>query len=219
LFIDFNNDGLANFNDAVGQNALRFNVAGGGNNAFGNSALFFNSSGNENTAIGDAALAFNNFSLGAFANNNTAVGGAALFNNDDGSENTVVGAFSGTEIVNGFNNTYVGNFVGTGAGDESSTIRINDLSGGNAQQCFIGGIFNNFQPRGGSVVVVTLDLADDHLGWDIVVSPEQNGGAPYRPTAPRSAPAPRSRSSAPTRPTLGKVEKLEKQRSRSNRNK
>jgi hypothetical protein len=208
LFNDFFNDGLANFNDAVGANSLRNNVDGAGNNAFGNSALFFNATGNENTAIGDAALAFNNVGLGAFANNNTAVGGAALFNNDDGSENTVVGAFSGTEIVNGFNNTYVGNFVGTGAGDESSTIRINDLSGGNAQECFIGGIFNNFQPRGGSVVVVTLDLADDHLGWDIVVSPEQPGyQAPVTPQ--RSAPAPRGRSSAPTRPTLGKVEKLE----------
>jgi hypothetical protein len=212
LFIDFFNDGIAIFNDAFGQNALRFNVAGAGNNAFGNSALFFNSAGNENTAIGDGALAFNNFSLGAFANNNTAVGGAALFNNDDGSENTVVGAFSGQNIVNGFNNTYVGNFINPGV-DESSTIRINDLSGGNAQACFIGGIFNNFQPipaHGGSasIRVVTIDLANDFLGWDLLVS-DQPGGAPAAPAAPRSAPAPRSRPTAPTRPTLGQVEKLE----------
>ena len=94
-----------------------------------------------------------------------------------------MGAGSGQEIVTGFNNTYLGNFVGTGAGDESSTIRINDLSGGNAQECFIGGIFNNFQPVGGTVVEVTLDLADDHLGWDI-------GPSQARPSVPtRSAPA------------------------------
>jgi hypothetical protein len=175
----------------MGASALFFNVDGAGNNAFGNAALFFNNAGSENTAIGDAALAFNNFSLGAFASNNTAVGGAALFNNDDGSENTVVGAFSGQEIVNGFNNTYLGNFVGTGAGDESSTIRINDLSGGNAQECFIGGIFNNFQPVGGTVVEVTLDLADDHLGWDV-------GPSQARPSVPtRSAPAQRGKPQQP----------------------
>ena len=138
------------------------------------------------------------------ANFNTAVGAAALFNNVDGSQNTVVGASSGQEILTGFNNTYLGNFVGTGAGDESSTIRINDLSGGNAQECFIGGIFNNFQPVGGTVVEVTLDLTDDHLGWD--VGPNQarpsvpSRGAPAkrgvpqpagRAPGPRDAPAPR----------------------------
>jgi hypothetical protein len=31
----------------------------------------------------------------------------------------------------------------------------------------IGGIFNNFQPVGGTVVEVTLDLANDELGWDV----------------------------------------------------
>jgi hypothetical protein len=216
LFIDFFNDGTAEFNDAFGANALRNNVAGFGNNAFGNAALFFNALGVENTAIGDVALASNGFSLGAGANNNTAVGGAAGFNCDDGSENTLVGAGVGTNIVDGFNNTYVGNFIDPGV-DESSTIRINDLSGGNAQDCYIGGIFANFQPipaHGGAATirVVTIDLANDHLGWDLLVS-GQPGGAPAAPAAPRSAPAPRSRPTAPTRPTLsgklGQVEKLE----------
>ena len=62
-----------------------------------------------------------------------------------------------------------GNFVGTDADDEDSTIRIGDLSNGNGAgslQCYIGGICNNPQPVGGSVVVVTLDLNDDHLGYD-----------------------------------------------------
>jgi hypothetical protein len=187
----FNNDGF--FNNAVGAFAMYNNVDGFGNNALGESALFFNAIGAENTAIGDVALAFNDSSGSGLANNNTAVGGAALEFNVDGSENTVVGTGSGQEIVTGFNNTYLGNFVGTGAGDESSTIRINDLSGGNAQECFIGGIFNNFQPVGGTVVEVTLDLADDHLGWDV-------GPSQARPSVPtRSAPARRG-APQPARP-------------------
>ena len=85
-------------------------------------------------------------------------------------------------MVAGFNNTYVGQLVGRGAADENDTIRIGDLSGGNSQECYIGGIYNNFQPVGGSVVEVTLDLANDHLGWDI--GPSQRGSAPGVPTRP-----------------------------------
>jgi hypothetical protein len=115
-------------------------------------------------------------------------------------------------VITGFNNTYVGDFVGTLAADESNTIRIGDLSNGNGAgslACFIGGIFNNFQPVGGSVVEVTLDLATDELGWDI--GPSQGGGAPG---APRSAPVPRGATQPHARPAMpngkvGKVEKLE----------
>ena len=104
------------------------------------------------------------------ANGNTAVGSTALFNNVDGSDNTAVGNSTGRNVITGFNNTYIGDFVGTLAGDESNTIRIGDLSNGNGAgslECYIGGIFNNFQPVGGSVVLVTLDRATDKLGWDI----------------------------------------------------
>jgi hypothetical protein len=115
-------------------------------------------------------------------------------------------------VITGFNNTYIGDFVGTLSGNESDTIRIGDLSNGNGAgslACFIGGIFNNFQPVGGSVVEVTLDLATDELGWD--VGPSQGAGAP---AAPRSAPGRRSAPAVPTRPAMpngkvGKVDKLE----------
>ena len=53
--------------------------------------------------------------------------------------------------------------------DEDGTIRIGDISNGNGAgslQCYIGGIWNNPQPVGGSVVVVTLNLDTDHLGFD-----------------------------------------------------
>jgi hypothetical protein len=88
-----------------------------------------------------------------------------------------VGTGAGPNLIAGVNNTYVGD--GTLAADESDTIRIGDLSNGNGAgslACFIGGIFANNQPRGGSVVVVTLDLSNDHLGWDVI--PDQGASAP-----------------------------------------
>ena len=212
LFNDFFGDGFpfGFFNGAVGAGALLSNVDGFGNNAFGESALFSNQNAAENTAVGDVALANNDFSGSGLANNNAAVGGAALFFNVDGSENTAVGTGAGQNVIAGFNNTYLGDFVGTLSADESSTIRIGDLSNGNGAgslDCFIGGIFANLQPVGGTVVEVTLDLADDHLGWDF--GPSHGGSAPVQ----RSAPQRRSAPGAPTqRPAMlnGKVGKVEK---------
>jgi hypothetical protein len=184
------NNTTGNFNDAVGAFALLANVAGNSNNALGDTALFNNVSGSVNTAIGDLALANNDSTKNGLANNNTAVGGMALFNNVDGSENTAVGTGAGPNVVTGFNNTYVGDFVGTLAADESNTIRIGDLSNGNGAgslECYIGGIFSNFQPVGGTVVEVTLDLSNDKLGWDVGTS----GNAPV-PAVSRSVPQRRS---------------------------
>jgi uncharacterized coiled-coil protein SlyX len=73
-------------------------------------------------------------------------------------------------------------------------------------ECFIGGIFNNFQPVSDNVVQVTLNLSDDHLGWDF--GPSQGGSALVQRSTPHRGSAP----SAPTqRPAMlnGKVEKLE----------
>ena len=146
------------------------------------------------------------------ANGNTAVGATALFNNVDGSDNTAVGDSTGRNVITGFNNTYIGDFVGTLAGDESNTIRIGDVSNGNGSgslECYIGGIFNNFQPVGGTVVVVTLDRADDHLGWDF--GPSQSGSAPVQRNAPQRRSAPGAPSQHPDMldGKVGKVEKLE----------
>ena len=115
-------------------------------------------------------------------------------------------------MITGFNNTYVGDFVGTLAADESDTIRIGDVSNGNGSgslQCYIGGIFNNFQPVGGSVVVVTLDRADDHLGWDF--GPSQGGSAPVQRNTPQRRSVPDVPTQRPAVPDgkVGKVEKLE----------
>ena len=162
-------DSTGSFNTGVGAGALLLNNADS-NTAVGAAALLLNTTGTENTAVGTAALLNNDSDSAGLGNGNTAVGVATLLNNVDGSDNTVVGDSTGQNVITGFNNTYIGDFVGFLAPDESSTIRIGDLSNGNGAgslACFIGGIFNNFQPVGGSVVEVTLDLANDELGWDV----------------------------------------------------
>ena len=190
-------------NGAFGTGALADNTDGFSNNAVGDSALFRNVSGALNTAVGDEALLNNDANGTADANYNTAVGGLAMINNVTGDGNTVVGEEAGQNIVAGFNNTYIGQLVGSGADDEESTIRIADVSGGNSQQCYIGGIFNNEQPVGGDVVFVTLDLLNDHLGW--------TAPAGAKPAVPqRPVPQPRGRPQ-PARQTMlnDKVEKLQ----------
>jgi len=155
----------ANDNTATGTNALFNNTTGSDNTANGFSALENNTTASNNTAHGSEALLLNTTGGG-----NTAVGALTLLNNVDGSDNTAVGTGSGQNLIHGFNNTYVGNFEGSvGAVDESSTIRIGDITenGFGSAECFIGGIFNNFQPVNGTTIVeVTLDLTNDHLGWD-----------------------------------------------------
>ena len=212
---DTTDNGIANFNNAVGAFALENNTDGFSNNAFGNSALFFNTIASANTAMGDAALAFNDSSGLGLGNNNTAVGAGALLNNVDGGQNTVVGAGAGPNLVaaTDSSNTYLGQFVGSTIGGETNTIRIADISidGFGSAACFIGGIFNNFQPVGGSVVEVTLDLNTDKLGWD--VGPNQSApSVPSRSGAPvrRGAPQPAARPQLQRQARLGdKVEKLQ----------
>ena len=204
-------------NTAVGNSALKANRSGEANTATGRLALSSNTNGISNTAAGQAALRDNttgnrNTATGrdtllnnTTGNDNTVTGLSALRNNTTGSSNTALGAGAGPNVVTGVNNTYLGDFVGTLSGDESGTIRIGDLSNGNGAgslECFIGGIFNNFQPAGGSVVEVTLDLANDHLGWDN--PPTQSGSAPVQRGAALPGVRPQHQAMLD-----GKVEKLE----------
>jgi uncharacterized coiled-coil protein SlyX len=208
----------ADFNCAFGAFALFDNSDGFSNNAVGDSALFSNLIAVDNTAIGDVAAAFNDSDGFGFANNNVAIGAGALVSTDglsgniDGSENTAVGTGAGPNLVTGFNNTYIGDFVGTLADDEDSTIRIGDLSNGNgagSEACFIGGIFANSQPVDNvTVFAVTIDTTNDHLGFD----PGPNGNVPVlhrSAPVPRSAPQRRERPQAQHQAKNDKVEKLE----------
>ena len=141
---------------------------------------------------------------------NTAVGAQALQFNVDGSENTAGGTGAGPNLINGFNDTYIGNFVGSVGGipDEESTIRIGDIStnGFGSAACFIGGIFNNSQPVGGNAVVVTLNLDTDQLGFDPGMA--RGGSAPAAPhrnaSQPRVRPQPQNQAMR-----NDKVEKLQ----------
>ena len=165
-------DGNGSFNGAFGTAALENNDSGFSNNAVGDSALFNNVAGAQNTAVGDLALRNNDATGEGDANFNTAVGASALTRVVGGSSNTAVGAGAGPNLVQGFNNTYVGQFVGDNNGapidDEDLTIRIADFSvdGFGSAACYIGGIWNNPQPVGDNVVVVTLNLDNDQLGYD-----------------------------------------------------
>src|SRR6266436_2774978 len=173
----------ADSNTAVGAAAMLLNTTGHENTATGVDAMVYNGSGDFNDAFGGFAL-FNN--TDGFSNN--AVGDSALFENIHGAQNTAVGDLA-------LANNYVGDFVGsvnpsgTPLPNESNTIRIGDLSNGNGAgslACYIGGIFNNPQPVGGSVVEVTLDLSNDKLGW--AVGPNTPLQVPQR-----AVPAPRGR--------------------------
>src|SRR5436853_5497315 len=93
--------GGGNFNTGVGAGTLVLNTSDS-NTAVGAAALLLNTTGTENVAVGTDALV-----------HNTAVGAVALFNNIDGSENTALGTGAGQNVITGFNNTYVGDFVGT----------------------------------------------------------------------------------------------------------
>ena len=184
-------DGNGSFNGAVGAFALNGNETGFSNNAMGDSAMELNTNAAANTAIGDLALRNNDATGAGDANNNVAVGASTMFNNVTGSENTVLGTGSGPNLQSGFNNTYIGNFVGSDpdfADEEDGTIRINDISNGNGAgslECYIGGIWNNEQPLGKNVVLVTLDLTNDHLGW--------TAGTTAPDVPHRNAPQPRGR--------------------------
>jgi uncharacterized coiled-coil protein SlyX len=207
-------DGEGSFNGGFGAFALNQNENGFSNNAVGDSALYRNIAGAANTAVGDLALEVNDSSGSGAANNNVAVGASALQNNLTGSENTAVGTGAGPNIDTGFNNTYLGDFVGTSdpdggdLGNESSTIRIGDISNGNGAgslACYVGGIWNNPQPVGGSVVVVTLDTNTDELGFDGSL-----GRAGDVPTPSRAVPQPRVRPQPGNHAMLNqKVEQLQ----------
>ena len=211
VYTDGDTSGMGSFNGAFGAFALNANETGFSNNAMGDSALFRNSDAAQNTAVGDLALENNDATGDGDANNNVAVGASAFNGVVNGSENTAVGAGTAPNIANGFNNTYIGNFVGSkaGTGDEDGTIRIGDLSNGNGAgslACYIGGIWNNLQPVGGSVVVVTLDLDNDHLGYD-----DSFGSKPAAVPQRANAPQPRVRPQPGDRQAMlnDKVEKLQ----------
>ena len=101
-----NDDGIDNYNTAIGENALYANTTGYNNTANGFEALY-NNTGTDNTAIGKRALYRN-----TTGSNNTANGNGALYHNDTGNVNTATG--SGALYMNstGYGNTAIGFHAG-----------------------------------------------------------------------------------------------------------
>ncbi|RYF85632.1 MAG: hypothetical protein EON98_06050, partial [Chitinophagaceae bacterium] len=103
------------FNVAMGDSALRQNVAGNSNIAIGRGALQQSPSYSSLVAIGDSALFKNGtFNDGGSSNNctrNTAVGAKALLTNSQGYQNTAFGFEAGYGMGLGWSNTAIGAFA------------------------------------------------------------------------------------------------------------
>ncbi|MEO8235557.1 MAG: tail fiber domain-containing protein [Flavobacterium sp.] len=88
-------------NSGFGYRVLEGNTTGHENTAFGNAAMLSNKTSNNNTAMGYRALASQSFNNGgvAYDTDNVAVGVDALYSNNP------------TSIINGIQNTAIGNFA------------------------------------------------------------------------------------------------------------
>ena len=115
----FFNPPIAEWNTAIGFQALYHDISGTGSTAVGSKALFSNTGG-FNTAVGRNSLAHNTFALentaigyeALFGNTggpfNTAIGSQALFSNNIGSGNVADGAYALYRNTSGPSNTAVG---------------------------------------------------------------------------------------------------------------
>jgi hypothetical protein len=109
----------ANYNTAIGRDALKANATGSNGVAIGYEALMSDGSVEESTAVGAMALRSQTsgrnhaFGFKALVDlqggvYNTAVGGETLENVVNGGYNTAVGTFAGRLNQNGDQNTYIG---------------------------------------------------------------------------------------------------------------
>ena len=116
----FENNTVSSVNTAVGFQAARYNVGGGGaNTAFGASALkgVPTTLGYYNTAVGAQAGmriedGYNNVFMGYDAGDNVT----------DGRDNVSIGAFSGGGITVGIENTIVGGLAGSGVQSSKNVV-------------------------------------------------------------------------------------------------
>ncbi len=167
-------------NNAIGRDAMLFNVSGSFNEAMGVNALWSNTTGSGNIAIGDDA-GFNittgsgNVTVGSGSSssgtgittgsNNTVVGDGGGLGITSASGCTILGSGAGPNPSLGDNNIYIG--AGETGGAESNTIRIGDVNAASpATTCFIGGILSNGPlPIAMGTPVLTIDTTTGQLGW------------------------------------------------------
>jgi hypothetical protein len=166
-------------NNAIGRDAMLFNVSGSFNEAIGVNALASNTSGSGNIAIGDDAgcniTGGGNVTVGGGScasgvgitsgSNNTVVGTGAGAGVTVANNNVLLGAGTGSDINTDNANVYIG--LGVNPPDpgpfESNTIRIGGGVSGQAvltpgtASCFIDGITENVIPMlAGQPIVAVL---------------------------------------------------------------
>ncbi len=99
--------GGAQYNTALGYDALISNTTGSQNNAIGTYALRHNTTGTYNTAIGVNALHYN-----TTGSNNTAIGRLSLYTNVSGSNNIAIGSYALESDASANSMVAVGYFAG-----------------------------------------------------------------------------------------------------------
>ncbi len=149
-FAGGNDDGILNYNTAVGRNALSLNESGTSNTAIGFSALNKNEDHN-NVAVGSSSL-FRNVG----GSHNIAVGSSALSYNISGNHNTAIGSFAGLNST-GYNNIFVGYQAGFNETGNGKLYINNDSS----SSPLIWGNFNTDSLKFNGNVHITRNLTFD----------------------------------------------------------
>ncbi|MGO8700331.1 MAG: hypothetical protein ACLQVY_21785 [Limisphaerales bacterium] len=156
---------------AVGTQALRLNTTGSLNTALGFEAMYANTTGSNNTAVGYSALYAN-----TVANNNTAVGDNALVSSTAAS-NTAVGYEALYADTTGGANVAVGSGAMLGASATPITgsynVALGDLALGSAQGAAAGNVALGYE-AGYSSNALTTGTNNVYIGYEAVGSAATN---------------------------------------------
>jgi hypothetical protein len=166
----------ANYNTAVGTQAMIANTTGTENVALGAFALDANTTANQNTAVGYQSLTSNTTGVG-----NTALGLGAAKSVSTGSTNTAIGYQAlqdTTPTTTGSNNVGIGTNVRTKSGDETGSIiighdiesyAVNSFTFGTAAQGFVTNQFSaNANWSRPSDERLKQDIQNDTLGLSFI---------------------------------------------------
>lgn len=153
----------ANFNTAVGYNALEANTTGSPNEAFGYFSLEDNTTGVNNVAVGEATLQLN-----TSGTNNTAIGHDSLNANLIGVGNTALGSFSLSTATGGGNTalgygelyTVVGGINNTAVGGGSAAAGV---TSGNNNSIFGFGVNTTLLTTGNNNILIGTDASTSAL--------------------------------------------------------
>jgi hypothetical protein len=152
-----NDDGTANKNTGIGEEALHNNTTGSENVAVGYNSLTNNQSGQDNTAVGYGSLQViantnNNTAAGAgalsscSASENTAVGYGTLIGSTSGTGNTALGIYSLSGNSTGSNNTGAGAMANSNNNEGNNNTMIGYKAGaGSSSHNKSGDVFLGYE--------------------------------------------------------------------------